>query len=201
MGFFDKLFKRKDPVVEPVQADKLQSNLTQVSQPETVQKFNIKLGVYDTPLYGCTQIVLHGAGMEHYMDALLEIATENMDYTCTKSELKKFLLINQRIYQYKFNPTSIDLVPDPSNQYDLNAVKIILNNHHVGYIRASEAVGSADLFNSERVKRVQVAIQGGKYKLLLGNGSYFDGSEPLSEFKLVKDESPFSIKIYLDVEE
>ena len=200
LDFFSKLLKARN-IDEPVENDKPQSDKTQVSQPETVQKFNIKLGIYDTPLYGCTQKVLHGAGLEHYMDALMELATEDLDYTCTKSELKKYLLINRRIYQYKFNPTSIDLVPDPTNQYDQNAVKIILNDHHVGYVRATEAAGSADLFNSERVKRVQVAIQGGKYKLLLRDGTYFDGSEPLSEFKLVKDEAPFSLKIYLDVEQ
>lgn len=200
LDFFNKLFKSQN-AAEPVQGTQPQPKQVQAVHPETKQKFNVKLGVYDTPLFGCNQTVLHGAGMEHYMDVLMELATENLDYTCTKSEMKKYLLINQRIYQYIFNPTSIDLIPEPTNQYDTNAVKIVLNDRHVGYIRSSEAAGSADLFNSDRVKRVQVSIQGGKYKLLLGNGSYFDGSEPLSEFKLVKDEVPFSIKIYLDVEQ
>ena len=205
LDFLSKLFKARDTAVSPRAEPKIHpdqnsdASAQAVQEPEVVQKWNIKLGVYDTPLAGCEQVVFHGAGMEHHMDALLELAIEDLDYTCTKSEMKKFLLINRRVYQYKFNPTSIDLIPEPENQYDKNAVKIILNDRHVGYIRASEAVGSVDLFNSDRVKRVQVAIQGGKYKILLGDGSYFDGSEPLSEFTLKKDEAPFSIRIHIDV--
>lgn len=168
--------------------------------PEVEQRWNQKLGVYDTPLYGCEQKLYHGAGMDHYMDSLMELAADDLNYTCTKKEMRDFLIINRRVYQYKFNPTEIDLVPEPDNPYDQNAVKIMLNNRHVGYIRASEADGIVDLFNSEKVKRVQVSIQGGKYKILLGDGSYFDGSEPLSEFKLEKGEAPFSIILYFDVE-
>lgn len=189
LGFLNKLFKTKEAAVEKVQKP----------EPETEQKWNIKLGVYDTPLAGCQQLVLHGTGMEHYMDKLMALAVEDLNYTCTKKEMRDFLIINRRVYQYKFNPTSIDLVPEPENLYDRNAVKIVLNDLHVGYIRSSEAEGAADLFNSERVRRVQVSVQGGKYKILLGDGAYFDGSEPLSEFTMEKDEVPFSIKIYLDV--
>lgn len=189
LGFLNKLFKINETAAKE----------TRTPKPETEQKWNIKLGVYDTPLAGCEQLVLHGAGMEHYMDALMNLAAEDLNYTCTKKEMRDFLLVNRRIYQYKFNVTSIDLVPEPENPHDRNAVKIVLDGHHVGYIRSSEASGSADLFNSERVKRVQVSIQGGKYKVLLGDGTFFDGSEPLSEFRMEKDEAPFSIKIYLDI--
>lgn len=196
MGLFDKLFKRKEVLTE---IDEVAPKAKLKTEPEVEQKWNPKIGVYDTPLAGCEQLVLHGAGMEHYMSALMEIAIEDLDYTCTKSEMKRFLIINRRVYQYKFNPTSINLVAEPENAYDPNAVKIVLNDRHVGYVRASETNGAVDLFNSERVKRVQVSIRGGKYKILLGDGTYFDGSEPLSEFKLEKGEAPFSILIFIDV--
>lgn len=206
LDFISNFFKSKNsseiesPKAESIEAISPQKTKDEEFIPETKQQWNYKLGVYDTPLYGCEQIVLHGSGMEHRMDDLMALAEENTDFTCTKKEMKDFLIINRRVYQYNFHPTEIDLVPEPENPYDVNAVKIILNNHHVGYVRASDVQGSVDLFNSERVKRVQVSVQGGKYKTLLGYGSFFDGSEKLSEFKLEKDEVPFSIKIYLDVE-
>lgn len=193
LDFISSLFKQRP-------STKGSTPVPTAEKTENKQKWNPKLGVYDTPLSGCEQVVFHGAGMEHHMDELMELAEENLDFTCTKKELRDYLIINQRVFQYKFNPTGIDLVPDPQNPYDSNAVKILLNNRHIGYIRSSQAQRSADLFNSDRVKRVQVSIQGGKYKILLGDGSYFDGSEPLSEFKLTQDEAPYSVRIYLDVE-
>lgn len=165
------------------------------------RKWDKKLGVWVSPLEGCTQTVLHGAGMEHHLDDLMALATENADYTCTKWELKKFLLINERVFQFKFTPKEIDLVPDPENKYDANAVKIFLDGHMVAYVRKEEAPGAADLFNSEKVKRVQVSITGGPYKILLGRGAYFDGSEPITDFELEKDTAPYSIKIFLDIED
>ena len=167
---------------------------------EPVQRFNLKLGVFDTPYRGCDQIVLHGAGMEHFMDALMTLAEEDLNYTCTKKEMRDFLIVNRRVYQYKFSPNKIDLVSEPDNAHDPNAVKLLLNDMHVGYIRASEAQGSVDLFNSDKVKRVQVSIQGGKYKILLGESEYGADEEPLSNFDLEKGTAPYSIKIYLDVE-
>lgn len=188
-----KFFKsRKDaPLSEPA---------TEAKPPEVEQKWNPKLRIYDTPLYGCEQRLYHGAGMSHYMNSLMELAVENGDYACTKRELKKFYLINKRVYQYHFRATDIDLVPEPDNIHDENAVKIILDNRHVGYIRSSETDGLVDLYNSDRVKRVQVVIEGGHYKILLGPDNFAADGEPITSYDLKKDEAPFSIKIYLDVE-
>lgn len=188
--FLSKLFKGKTESTEQKAAPE---------QPVVEQKWNHKLQIYDTPLYGCEQRLYHGAGMTHYMDALMELAVENGDYTCTKREFLKYLIINRRVYQYNFKASELDLVADPGNAYDKDAVKIILNGRHVGYIRSGETEGLVDLYNSDQVKRVQVVIEGGKYKILLGEGSFFDGSEPITEFDLKKDEAPMSIKIYLDV--
>lgn len=177
------------------------SRETEPEAKTTKQKWNNKLHIYDTPLDGCVQKMYHGAGMTHYMDALMEIAEENSNYTCTKRELKQFLLVNQRVYQYNFHVNTIDLVPEPENKYDKNAVKIILNGHHVGYIRSDETEGIVDLFNSDRVKRLQVVVEGGKYKILLGPEAYYHDGEPLTSYNLVKDEAPLSIKIYFDIEQ
>ena len=186
---FKKLFKKES-------AD----NATPESRPEEVkQKWNYKLQIYDTPLAGCEQRLYHGAGMAHYVDALMNLAVENGDYTCTKREMKEYLIINRRVYQYRFEPKDIDLVPEPDNPHDSKAVKIIINGYHVGYIRAEETEGIVDLFNSDKVKRVQTVIEGGKYKILLGESEFGAEDEPLSAFDLVKDEAPFSISIYFDV--
>lgn len=196
LDFLSKLFKARETSPEP---EKVQEVKEAPETPVVEQKWNYKLQIYDTPLYGCEQKLYHGAGMTHYMDALMELAVENGDYTCTKREFKKFLIINRRVYQHKFNPTKLDLVAEPENIHDKNAVKIILDDRHVGYIRSDETEGLVDLYNSDLVKRVQVVVEGGKYKILLGDGSYFDGSEPITDFDLKKDEAPISIKIYLDV--
>lgn len=78
---------------------------------EVEQKWNPRLRIYDTPLAGCEQRLYHGAGMTHYMDALMALATEEGDYTCTKKEMRDYLLINRRIYQYSFHAKELDLVP------------------------------------------------------------------------------------------
>lgn len=190
---FRKLFKTKEqPASDSVPA-------LEEKEKEVEQKWNYKLQIYDTPFAGCEQRLYHGAGMSHYADALMEIAIENGNYACTKRELKEFLIINRRVYQYRFEPKTIDLVPEPDNTYDPNAVKIIINNRHVGYIRAEETDGIVELFNSEKVKRVQAVIEGGKYKILLGPADFAAEGVPITSYDLKKDEAPFSIRIYFDV--
>ena len=70
-------------------------------------------------------------GVEYYEENLLNLACENNDYNMSKRELIDCFMTEERIWKYNFYPTKVDLVPEPENPYDPNAIKVIVDGEHV----------------------------------------------------------------------
>ena len=109
------------------------------------------------------------AGVSHYTDNLLTLATENPDYVLKKNELIKRKMFNETIYQYDFYPGKVDVIPEPTNQYDPNAVQVLIDEKLVGYIKAGSCKHILNLINENRIEKIESKIEGGKYKCLISN--------------------------------
>ncbi|MBQ0113320.1 MAG: hypothetical protein KBT03_09345 [Bacteroidales bacterium] len=73
------------------------------------------------------------AGMKYRIDNLKKIAIPNERYNLSKNDLKKLGV--DLVYEYKFDIKSVELIPEPDNPHDNNAVKVIFNGVHIGYIK------------------------------------------------------------------
>lgn len=127
-------------------------------------------------------------GMSNYIDNIMSLAVENIDYDKSKKELIEDDLVNERIYQYDFYPCKIELVPEPNNPYDSNAIKVIVEKMHVGYIKAGSCSHVLKLLREDRIIKIDCEMRGGKYK-------YLGYDEDEDTYYLDKDDTPWFVHL------
>ena len=106
------------------------------------------------------------AGISFREDAVENIGSGNDDYHMTKQELIREDMTDEQIWEYSFHPRHTELVPEPTNQYDPNAIKVIVDGEHIGYIKSGSCVHVLKLINEDRILNIQCQIGGGRYKYL-----------------------------------
>lgn len=106
----------------------------------------------------------HVAGTSYREDAILSLAEENDDYNLSKKELIDDGMEDERIYKYHFPAMHSELVPEPDNPHDPNAIKVLVNGVHIGYVKAGSCSHVKNLLASGKVSSYGVDIVGGPYK-------------------------------------
>lgn len=97
---------------------------------------------------------------------------------------------NERIYKYEFFPVRVELIPEPDNPYDPNAIKVVIDNVQVGYIKKGSTARVKNLLKAGG--KVTAEIKGGPYKVLLYR--YEDG-EDMYDMELGEDLFSVSVQI------
>lgn len=160
----------------------------------------IEQTVQDTPAQteeiAYTEKSYHVTGVQHYEDNLMRLATENYEYDCSKKELIDSCLIDENVYRYFFDPSKVELVPEPENPYDKNAIKVIIDGEHVGYIKAGSCSHLLKVLNEGRMHKIRCTISGGAYKRV--NEDYDDEKDKSS---YTMDRGTLSFSIVLHVQE
>lgn len=132
------------------------------------------------------------AGVSYRVDEIASLGLENEDYNYSKKELIELGYEGERIYQYEFYPTKTELIPEPDNPHDPNAVKVIVDNVHVGYIKSGSCRHILNLLKNNRITKIDCEIGGGKYKSL-----EYDLYE--DKYNLEKSESQIFVHLKLSV--
>lgn len=164
-----QIFTKRKPITE--------TTIEQPKEPE--QKAEISAKNYKV------------AGVTHYQDNILSLAIENPDYYLNKKEIINSGLENTKIYQYDFCPNQTELIPEPDNPHDPNAIKVIVDKKHVGYVKAGSCKHILKLIKEEKIERIDCEIYGGKYKKL-----YYDEYEKISEMEQESTEYGIKISIF-----
>ena len=68
---------------------------------------------------------------------------------------------DRRVYKYKFMEGPCELVPEPKNPTDKNAVMVVCGGVHVGYVPADQAAQIKKLIKKYDAT---IKIHGGRYK-------------------------------------
>lgn len=131
------------------------------------------------------------AGTSYHMDAIMALARENPDYDLTKREIIDDDLTDERIYQYTFTDGPVELVDDPDNEYDPNAIKVLVAGQHIGYIKRGSTGRVHNLQRAGRVLGVTAEIYGGKYKVVICD----DDDDGAERYDLIKDETGYGAAI------
>lgn len=105
-------------------------------------------------------------GMEHRLDNLLRLGIENPSYSWTKKELIEEGLTEERIWETEFYPSKVELVPEPDNPYDPNAIKVVVDGEHVAYIKQGSCKHLLKVIKEDRIKKIECEIGGGRYKYI-----------------------------------
>ena len=106
------------------------------------------------------------AGTSFRQDALKALGTKNSDFSKTKKALEDDGLTDDWVYEYEFHPRNVELVPEPENPEDANAIKVMVDEAHIGYIKAGSCAHVHKLLETDRIQRIDCLISGGKSKKL-----------------------------------
>ncbi len=130
------------------------------------------------------------AGVTHYEKTILKFAQPNAAYSMNPKDLVAANACNQNIYQYYFPRMQTELIPDPTNPYDPNAIKVIVGGEFVGYIKAGSCKHVLKLIAENRIEKIDCEIGGGKYIRVY----YEDG-------KILVDRDSNKYYVHLTIEE
>lgn len=106
------------------------------------------------------------AGTSYRQDAIKSLGTPNPDYKLTKEQLIKKNLLNVSIYEYSFKSYKAELVPEPTNEHDPNAIKVIIEGKHIGYIKKGSCAHVKKLMSTNSIKSVTATMKGGNSKYI-----------------------------------
>lgn len=113
---------------------------------------------------------------------ICSIVSGNPLYNLPDNEFIKKVAPDKRIYRYKYREASAQLIPEPANKHDKNAIKVMIDNVHVGYIPTEQCLEVKKLL--PKIKEVKAYIGGGDYKYHSQNEVY-------------KSQDSFNIKLYV----
>ena len=122
----------------------------------------------------------------------MTLATENPDYSMTKKELIEAGMTEERIWKCSFSPSSIRLVPEPDNPHDPNAIKVLVDGIHVGYIKQGSCAHIRNIYKNKSIVQVSCEISGGPYKFVSED---YDYEKEKDVYTLEKDTAPFFVHL------
>lgn len=108
-----------------------------------------------------THFTFDVAGTSYRQENIKKLAVKNEDYNLPNKELYSYL---EKIYEYEFPVDNVEIIPEPENQYDKNALKVVANGIHIGYIKKDETKKVKKIIDSDNKKEIKIKIEGGKYK-------------------------------------
>lgn len=129
--------------------------------------------------------------MSHRIENIMALAVENDEYSLTKRELIDQGMEQQRVWEYEFYPKKAELVPEPDNPHDPNAIKVVVDGQHVGYIKAGSCAHLLKCLKEGRIGKMDVKMGGGKYKYI--SVDYNENGKEV--YTLEKDELPFYVHL------
>ena len=135
---------------------------------------------------------IHVRGLDHYTDNIIAVAKENPDYDLTKRELIEECP-DEKVWQYYFIVNG-DLVPEPDNPYDPNAIMVQANGLCIGHVPKGSTSHIRKLMESGRIQSMRLDICGGKFK------EVYEGDD--EKYEMDRGERPFSavLELYLTEE-
>ena len=129
-------------------------------------------------------------GIQYRTENLMKLAVKNDDYSLGKKAIIDAGLTGQDIYQYNFPVSQVELVPEPDTEYDPNAVKVVVDGVHIGYIKKGNCSQVKNLLAGGKIDHLGIRIGGGKCKTVLDYGD-----EDGHDYELETEDKEFTAKV------
>lgn len=138
------------------------------------------------------------AGTSYRQEAIKSLGTPNPDYALPKGQLIKKGLVNVPVYEYNFNPYEAELIPEPTNEHDPNAIKVIVSGQHVGYIKRGSCGHVKKLLKTNSIKSITAFIKGGNNKYIICNDP--PGERDKDSYEFESDKGTIGVEITIKIE-
>lgn len=106
-------------------------------------------------------------GAFYHRTSIAKVANPNPDWRKSCKSLIKAGKANQKIYRFERTTKTAELVEEPNNPHDKNAVMVIVDGEKIGYIGADENLHVKSILKSKTVKSISATITGGEYKTII----------------------------------
>lgn len=112
------------------------------------------------------------AGISNYTKNVMALACENDDFSMSKSEILECGYEDEKIYKYAFYPIKAEVVPEPENEFDPKAIKVIVDGQHIGYIKKGSCAHLHKVMRENRLGQIRCEMGGGPYKIVDEDGTH-----------------------------
>lgn len=102
-------------------------------------------------------------GLAYNEEALEELRTESDDWSMSRKELLEEYSDGDRLYRYEWPLSPVEVVPEPENEHDPNALKVLLCGKKIGYVKKDQTDAVRALLGQDL--RVWVELEGGEAKV------------------------------------
>ncbi len=138
----------------------------------------------------------HVAGTSFRNKEIESLGIENDDYSLSKRDFVDSYPEEELVYQYSFPPFSASLIEDPTNEYDKNAIKVVINDRHIGFIKSGSCSHIKKLIDSDSIESINAKIYGGKYKWYYSD---YDSDKDKEVYMMDKDERNYSVTLEINL--
>lgn len=95
-----------------------------------------------------------------------ELGDYNDDYEMTKKQLLDEGMVDEEIHKYNVYVSKVELVDDPDNPYDPNAMKVVADGVHIGFVPKEKKARVREILSSNIDIKISCDVYGGDYKIL-----------------------------------
>ncbi len=95
-----------------------------------------------------------------------ELGVYNDDYDMSKKQLLDEGLEDEKIEKYNFYILKVELVDDPENAYDPNAIKVVADGVHIGFVPKEKTRRVREILAFHPDAKLSCDVCGGDYKIL-----------------------------------
>lgn len=103
-------------------------------------------------------------GSSHRLEEVEQLGTINPEYEMTRTDFLEKFGEGKTAYKYNFPTLSASLIPEPDNPADPDAIKVVADGHHVGYIHRAETTAVKVYMDSGYIESIQLIIKSGPFK-------------------------------------
>lgn len=111
------------------------------------------------------------AGVCYHKDDIMQLAYKNPMIDMSAEEIDKHGMIGKKIWAYKFHSNIVQLIPEPENIHDKNAIKVEVDGHFIGYIPSENCAVVLTAIQKKKISNVSCFIGGGPYKCVYRTNS------------------------------
>lgn len=144
-----------------------------VNNFKTKIESEIKKSIYDDSERTLVKETYTVVGIDYYMQNINKLRVTNTE--CKKPFLKPFA----KTYKYTYINKPVQLIPEPRNMHDRNAIQVLISGELVGYISREDNIHVRNILRRSEIKYISSYINGGPYKTLYSNNKVINNEDPL----------------------
>lgn len=132
----------------------------------------------------CLSQKIYVAGTMYRKNEISSVMSGNKLYLLPDEDFIRRIEIRKNVYRFKYREADAKLIPEPTNPHDPNAIMVLVDNVHIGYIPADQCEDIKKKLH--KIKSVTVKIYGGDYRYHTNN-------------EVFKAEDDFSADLYISM--